>query len=276
MTQGVLIFAFNNEETDYLAMAEWSAGNIRRHLNLPTSVVTNANYTGTAFDRVIYADAESGGTRYFEDYDTTVTWHNAGRVNAYDLTPYDQTIVLDADYVVGTNNLKRLLNARTDFMCHKLAFDLAGQTDMRGLNTFGKFDMPMWWATVMIFRKSNTARYIFDCMQMVRDNWQHYRDLYNIDRATYRNDFALSIALGIVSGHTMKVDDIPWALASVMPNTQLMRWIDTDSYIITYTDSDQKLKHMSFEGIDFHAMGKKHLGDIVETDRRTRLLDSSY
>ncbi len=112
-------------------------------------------------------------------------------------------------------------------------------------------------------------------MQMVRDNWQHYRDLYNIDRATYRNDFALSIALGIVSGHTMKVDEIPWALASVMPNTQLMRWIDTDSYIITYTDSDQKLKHMSFEGLDFHAMGKKYLGDIVETDRRTRLLDSS-
>ena len=146
---------------------------------------------------------------------------------------------------------------------------------MRGLNTFGNYDMPMWWATVMMFRKSNTAQYIFDSMQMVRDNWQHYRDLYNIDRATYRNDFALSIALGIVSGHTMKVDEIPWALASVMPNTQLMRWIDTDSYIITYADSDQKLKHMSFEGLDFHAMGKKHLGDIVETDRRTRLPNSS-
>ena len=255
MTQGVLIFAFNNEETDYLAMAEWSAGNIRRHLNLPTSVVTNTEYTGTAFDRVIRADA--------------------GRVDAYALTPYDQTIVLDADYVVASNNLKRLLNANQDFLCHRLAFDLAGQTDMRGLNTFGNYDMPMWWATVMMFRKSNTAQYIFDSMQMVRDNWQHYRDLYNIDRATYRNDFALSIALGIVSGHTMKVDEIPWALASVMPNTQLMRWIDTDSYIITYTDSDQKLKHMSFEGLDFHAMGKKHLGDIVETDRRTRLLDSS-
>ncbi len=227
MTQGVLIFAFNNEETDYLAMAEWSAGNIRRHLNLPTSVVTNTEYTGTAFDHVIRADAESGGTRYFEDYNSTVTWHNAGRVDAYRLTPYDQTIVLDADYVVASNNLKRLLNANQDFLCHRLAFDLAGQTDMRGLNTFGNYDMPMWWATVMMFRKSNTAQYIFDSMQMVRDNWQHYRDLYNIDRATYRNDFALSIALGIVSGHTMKVDEIPWALASVMPNTQLMRWIET-------------------------------------------------
>ena len=80
MTQGVLIFAFNNEQTDYLAMAEWSAHNVRRHLNLPTSVVTNTRYTGTAFDHVIHADAESGGTRYFEDYNSTVTWHNAGRV----------------------------------------------------------------------------------------------------------------------------------------------------------------------------------------------------
>jgi hypothetical protein len=147
---------------------------------------------------------------------------------------------------------------------------------MRGLNNFGKYDMPMWWATVMMFRKSNTAQYIFDSMQMVRDNWQHYRDLYNIDRATYRNDFALSIALGIVSGHTMKVDEIPWALPSVMPNTTLSRNLDADSYMIEYTDSEQKLKRMGFEGLDFHAMGKKHLGDIVETDRRTRLPNSSH
>jgi uncharacterized protein YbcV (DUF1398 family) len=275
MTQGVLIFAFNNEQTDYLSMAEWSAHNVRRHLNLPTSVVTNVEYAGTAFDHVIQADAESGGTRYFEDYDNTVTWHNAGRVDAYTLTPYDQTIVLDADYVVASTSLKKLLNAQQDFMCHKTAFDMSAQTDMRSLNTFGRYSMPMWWATVMMFRRSNTAQYIFDCMQMVRDNWQHYRDLYNIDRATYRNDFALSIALGIVSGHTMKVDEIPWALPSVMPNTQLSRDID-DSFMIEYQDSNQLRKRMGFRGLDFHAMGKKDLGDIVETDRRTRLFNSSH
>jgi hypothetical protein len=74
----------------------------------------------------------------------------------------------------------------------------------------------------------------------------------------------------------MKVDDIPWALASVMPNTTLSRNLDADSYMIEYVDSEQKRKHMSFEGLDFHAMGKKHLGDIVETDRRTRLFNSSH
>jgi hypothetical protein len=41
MTQGVVIFAFNNEQIDYLAMAAWSARNIRRHLDLPTCVITD-------------------------------------------------------------------------------------------------------------------------------------------------------------------------------------------------------------------------------------------
>ena len=41
LSQGVVIFAFNNEQTDYIAMAAWSAKNIRRHLNLPVALVTD-------------------------------------------------------------------------------------------------------------------------------------------------------------------------------------------------------------------------------------------
>ena len=59
MTTGVLIFAYNNEQIDYLAMANWSAKNIRRHLNLPVCVVTNTpipnNYR---FEQSVYATTE--------------------------------------------------------------------------------------------------------------------------------------------------------------------------------------------------------------------------
>ena len=40
MTRGALIFAFNNEKTDYVAMARWSAERIRRHLDIPVAIVT--------------------------------------------------------------------------------------------------------------------------------------------------------------------------------------------------------------------------------------------
>ena len=262
MSTGVLIFAFNNEETDYMAMAVWSADNIRRHLQLPVSVVTNVKLDSTKFDHVIYAEPESGGTRYFEDYANTVTWHNAGRVNAYNLTPYDQTIVLDADYVVACDDLKRVIHASQDFMCHKTAIDITTGARLDNLNYFGDYNFPMWWATVMMFRKSNTAQYIFDCMQMVRGNWQHYRDLYGIKQANYRNDFALSIALGIVSGHTLTIDSIPWPLHSVLPSTQLSN-VYEDSYMVEYNDIGNKPRQMTFSALDFHAMGKKHLEDII-------------
>lgn len=275
MTRGALIFAFNNEQTDYLEMAAWSAENIRRHLGIPVAVVTDCvDYErNRAFDRVINVAPQTGGTRWFEDYEATVSWHNAGRTDAYNLSPWDHTLVLDADYVVADSDLNQLWG-QADFMCHRLAFDMAGGKGyLDELNCFGQHRLPMWWATVMMFRRSNTAQYIFDCMNMVRDNWQHYRDLYGIQKSTYRNDFALSIAIGIVSGHTFKTEEIPWPLASVMPNTKLEK-LDQDHYRLEYKNTNSKPYQMSFGGYSFHAMGKRYLGDIVETDRRARLLDS--
>lgn len=244
-------------------MAEWSAKNIRKHLGLPVAVVTDVRDASrnSAFDRVIAASPVSGGTRYFEDYQTTVSWHNAGRTDAYNLTPWDETLVLDADYVVDSAELNKLWSSKADFMCYKNALDISTGKLMTGLNSFGQFNMPMWWATVMMFRKSTTAQYIFDCMNMIRDNWQHYRDLYGISKATYRNDFALSIALGIVSGHTGVVDEIPGTLLSIMPDTVLTK--DELGYNINYEDSEGKRKYISFCNTDFHAMGKKHLENII-------------
>ena len=39
MTTGALIFAFNNEKTDYVALAAWSAANIHRHLDIPVALL---------------------------------------------------------------------------------------------------------------------------------------------------------------------------------------------------------------------------------------------
>ena len=86
MTVGALIFARNNERTDYIAMARWSAKNIERHLGIPTHIVTDDSAPGS-------------NSRYFSDVGT-VTWHNLNRMDAYRLSPWDRTLVLDADYVV--------------------------------------------------------------------------------------------------------------------------------------------------------------------------------
>lgn len=260
MTTGALIFAFNNEKTDYLALAAWSAKRIRQYLDIPVAVVTDADagkHAGS-FDKIILANPASGGSRYFDDYKTSVTWNNANRIDAYSLTPWDRTLLLDADYVVDSRNLRTILHADRDFMCFRNAFDMASPVDNGELlPTFGKYHFPMWWATVIMFRPSTTAQYIFDSMAMIRENWQHYRNLYGIDKPTYRNDFALSIALGIVSGHTLQVDAIPWSMPSVLPDDELN--LQDDQWTVSWLDQNNRKKNMMFSGLDFHAMGKRHL-----------------
>lgn len=261
LTQGVLIFAFNNEATDYIAMAAWSARNIRRHLNLPVAIVTDnpAAAAEYKFEHIIATAPDTGGSRHFADYSTTVTWHNAGRINAYELSPFDQTLVLDADYVVASDSLLDVLKIPQQFAAFSNAFEPSSMTN---LDTFGAYNMPMWWATVMMFRRGNISQYIFDSMQMIRANWQHYRDLYGIHQSNYRNDYALSIALGLVAGAEQSVHAISKPMFNIMPEHRLT-CVEQDHYEVTYTNTEGRLKTMSWAGLDFHAMCKRHLEVIV-------------
>ena len=247
MTTGALIFARNNEHTDYVAMAKWSAKNIKRHLGIDTHIVTDDSRTDS-------------GSRHFRD-SGTVTWHNTNRMDAYRLTPWDRTLVLDADYVVATDQLRTLLDSREDFLAHRWAFDVTGCNTFEGLNWFGDVGMPMWWATVMVFNKSRTAELIFDTMAMIRDNWTHYRNIYKISNATYRNDHALSIAMLVVNGHTLNHHGIPWKLASLTPDHKLTQ-VDQDRYRVDFVNTEGRPRWTELRQ-DFHAMGKQQLGDIV-------------
>ena len=265
MTTGALIFAFNNESIDYVTMAEWSAQNIRRHLDIPVAIVTDCtdHKRNRAFDRVINVAPQTGGARWFEDYQATVSWHNAGRTDAYTLTPWDQTLVLDADYVVASDQLKTLLNSNQEFLAHAHAYDITGVDNFTGLNEYGEYHMPMSWAKVMMFRRCEHAELIFDCMKMIKDNWKHYKNLYKISSSTYRNDHALSIALIITGGQTLEHSSIPWGLASLTPKHRVTQ-IAQDSYRVEYQDQNNRLRWIVLNNQDFHAMGKQHLENIID------------
>jgi hypothetical protein len=247
MTTGALIFARNNEHTDYVAMARWSAENIKRHLGIETHIVTDNTRTDS-------------GSRHFADAGT-VTWHNTNRMDAYSLSPWDRTLVLDADYVVASDQLRSILDSNEDFLAHRWAYDVTGMNTFQGLNWFGDVGMPMWWATVMVFNKCQQAKLIFDTMAMIRDNWTHYRNIYKNSTPTYRNDHALSIALLVVNGHTLNHAGIPWRLASLTPEHKLTQ-LDQDRYRVDFVNTEGRARWIELRQ-DFHAMGKRQLGDIV-------------
>lgn len=267
MSIGALIFAFNNEATDYVAMAQWSAQRIQHYLDLPTAVVTDCPEkfcNSQSVCKVIQSQPQTGGHRWFEDYNQSVSWHNAGRTDAFELSPWDYTLVLDADYVVNSRDLRKIIDVGADFLCFKNAYDIS-DPDKAWMLGFGRFNMPMHWATVMAFRKSSVADWIFQSMSMVKSNWQHYRDLYGIHEPNYRNDYALSIALALVNGGTAQVAGIPWSMATVLPHhgLALKEHSGTEIWEVRYKDQQGKPRSLGWSGMDFHAMGKKDLGDII-------------
>jgi len=268
MTQGALLFAFNNDQVDYVQQAQWSAPRITRHLGIPVTLVTDiAPDDVSMFDHVITAESRSGGTRKYDhmNADSSATWFNRGRCRAYDLSPYDQTLVLDTDYIVACDRLKILFQSDHDLLCHRYVLDVTERRNFASDTRFGSVEMPMWWATVLYFRKSPLAEQVFAMMSMIENNWYHYSRLYKFSQEPYRNDYAISIALNTVYGHvTDAIPSIPWPLFTSFYDVYLNQ-LDSDRFQLNYVrmvENQERHQRMILEDCDLHVMNKPDLGKI--------------
>jgi len=257
MTKGILIFAHDSDDIKYTSFAAWSAKRIHRHLDIPVSLVTDRPLDiDHDFDQVITHHAGSNGFRH------KTPWRNLDRFRAGEFSPYDQTILLDADYVVCSDQLSRLFDQQHDILSMRWAYDVTSRRDYSDLNFFGRHQMPSAWATVIYWKRSKAADLVFGMMEMIQINWQHYLELYGINDRKFRNDYALAIASNTVMGHTGSWPSIPWSLATVEDGCKLSQ-IDQDRFEVRYPDRHQKSKRVLLSDVDFHAMGKTQLGDIV-------------
>jgi hypothetical protein len=113
MSKGAILFAFNSPKFNYYDMAVATAKRINHFLNLPVTVVTDQESVPTTqsynFDKVIVTDADKNNIREHN------IWINKGRFQAYDFSPYDETILLDTDYMVNSDKLLRTFNIYDDF-----------------------------------------------------------------------------------------------------------------------------------------------------------------
>jgi hypothetical protein len=191
-----------------------------------------------------------------------VPWKNLNRYRADEVTPYQETVLLDADYVVCSDQLATVFGCSQDLLSMRYAHDVTGRRDYRDLNWFGKAHMPSAWATVMYWKQSKTAELIFGMMGMIQQHWQHYKNIYGIADRRFRNDYALAIASNTVMGHVGHWPSLPWSMATVEADCKLSQ-IDHDRFEIHYQDQQNKLRKNILHGVDFHAMHKRQLGDII-------------
>lgn len=120
MTKGFLIFAHNNEEIDYLKLAAVNARLIKQNCSVPdVTVVTNhhsydytcsimgEDFVTNSFSNIVFVEKDKNfkrsNVRTYKDTSHTaksLPFYNLDRCDAYELSPYDETILIDADYLI--------------------------------------------------------------------------------------------------------------------------------------------------------------------------------
>ena len=208
MSNGIICFANNNGSIDYIKQAIELAYRSKRHLNLPVSLVTSTfdkidlQYHDV-FDKIITInDAQDNQKRYNDGFGYSQSLHfkNNERHNAYYLSPYDKTLVLDTDYIICNDNFKHAFDLDYDFQIYKHGVDLCQWRNYSEFDYINDKGIPFYWATCFYFTKSKENKIFFDLLKHLYDNWKYYSDVYDLGSRNFRNDHLFSIGIHIMNG----------------------------------------------------------------------------
>ena len=255
---GVLLFAvqedvvnFSKPKVDYIRLAEHCAKQINKHMSLPVSLVTNTSFKSKQFDKIINVNLHSRQIKKIAG--EQIVWLNFDRCKCWELTPYENTLVMDTDYIVKNNSLNSVFTSNKDLLINKNYTDINERSD-KTVERLSNHGIDMYWATVFYFQKNSKTKTFFNLVEHIQNNWTYYRMLYSIGNRKFRNDYAFSIAIHMLSGYT----SIDWPCPLPDP---LISSFDTDEVF------DLDIVKGNFvtntRGMNTHIMNKVALTELL-------------
>jgi len=199
MTNGALLFAFNNEQIDYVKQAKECARRLIKYLDIPVALVTDTDVSDSIFTRVInYNEDSNFAKRIYSNGANTklLTFRNTARSTAYDISPFDRTLVIDTDYMLCSDSIRSVFDT-DNFLIYKNAVDINPSRDTQEFDYISEVGPKFYWATAFTFSKNTQTRKWFDLLQHIQKNYEYYVDLYKLKNPLFRNDYVFSIALDI-------------------------------------------------------------------------------
>lgn len=242
MNKGFLLFAHDNEEVRYGIMALWQARRIRKFLDCPTSIVTDQDTVDNiakqipdwrdSFDQVILSDSSAVQKKMYIDRE--LTFHNVDRASSWDLTPYEETIVVDTDIIIQSDSFNKLWNYSADLVVCKNSPNLYGEYTEE-FTWVSERSLPFYWATAFFFRKNQESKLFFDHCKYIKDFYGWFRYVYELMSGPVRNDFVWSIALHNLGGQAGAdwAPIIPWPLLHTENKDHILKMSDSATRFLT-------------------------------------------
>jgi hypothetical protein len=272
-TKGYLILAQNNDSDDYVRMAYVLALSIKTSQKEVTSVslitdVVDAvpDHYKAVFDHVIeipwYDDALES------------EWKIENRWKIYHVTPYDETVLLDADMLFLTNvdNWWNYLGKNYDLFITSqvLTYRNESVTSSYYRRAFVDNNLPNTYSAFTYFKKSQIAEEFWTLVEIIAKNWQVFYNKYlsNFKPVHLSMDvvFALAIKILGIEDKIITTFDYP---TFVHMKSRVQNWITVTEnwmdYGAVYLNKQGCLKISNYQqtGI-FHYTEKKFLNDHIE------------
>jgi hypothetical protein len=271
LTNGVVIIARNNQKIDYLKQAAFAANRVKKYLNVPVSLITDSiNVENDVFDKIITIDDKNDYT--FKNFNNgnnskqVLAFKNTSRSTVYELSPYDNTLLIDSDYLISNNQLAGIFDSSNNFMIYQKGFELSGWRNLKEFDYISETGPPFYWATVVFFKKSNESKIFFELLKHIQDNWTHYRRVYQITTTVFRNDHAFSIAIHIMNnfsrGNFAKL--LPGSLFYTTDRDILVDIKDDEFVLLIEEKKSGQYLPAKIKGQNLHVMNKFSLNEFIK------------
>jgi hypothetical protein len=254
-------------------MAVIAGGLAKKNLQVPVSLITDAstvawmkesnifNQAESMFDHIIVVDRPTtDNQRRLHDGQTgqMIPFINTNRSTAYDLTPYDRTLLIDSDFFILSNSLGEYWNVDADVMLGHAINDIYDDSRVGYLDRHvSDTGVKMYWATTVMFSKNANAKLFFDTVNYVKENYSQFADVFRFDSRQFRNDIAFSVAKHILDGYQQNSTlSLPSVLSAL--DKDILYGVDgnTLTFLVDYKLTNSYCA-AAISNIDIHIMNKQ-------------------
>ena len=213
--QGVCFFVYNNEQIDYVELAMIAARYVKKYLDLPVCIMTDQGTYNWMIESQTEEDIDyvfdyikitkdevvSNIRRHFDSPWTEfqAEFQNGNKHKIWEYSPFEQTLLLDTDYIVKNEFLLSSFEFAGVSMFDQ-ARSIRNELPLQNERVLYGAGVKMWWSTVVYFDRGEFSKMFFDTWAHVADNYDFYQFLYNFPGKLFRTDYCVSIAVHILNG----------------------------------------------------------------------------
>jgi hypothetical protein len=196
---------------------------------------------------------------------------NSNRYSVWELSPYEQTLLIDSDYLIFSNKLNEYWSVDAPVMMGHSMTDLTGERGGILDGRVSETGVHMFWATTVMFDKSAESKFFFKLVDFVKDNYVYYADLFRFNPKQFRNDIAFSVAKHIMNGFET---EFAYTLPPILTvfDKDILHSVDNDklTFLVSQPHDVASFWAATTRGTDVHIMNKQSI--IRNADRLLELI----